>query len=203
MQGKAHIATGVAVSLAVLQPATLAGCFAAVIGGAVGGDIPDIDQPPSNGVRDALHGRVIVSTLCAAMLAADYITNAGICDYVVANASPRLALAAVAIVALCAFGYTCKHRTFTHSLLFGALMTQAFWYVCPALATPFAIGFASHIVLDLLNYQKLQLLWPLKQGTFSFGLIHSKGLVNSTLTLVGTIASIALFVWRVWMCLHG
>ena len=202
MQGKAHIATGVAASLAVLHPATLGGCFAAVIGGAVGGGIPDIDQPPSNVVRDALHGRVIVSTLVAAMLVADYLTHAGICDYVAANAGPRMVLAAAALVALCAVGYASKHRTFTHSLLFGALSSQALWYVCPALAMPFAIGFASHLVLDLLNYQKLQLLWPLEQGRCSLGLCHAKGLVNTLLTLVGAVAAIVLFVWRVWVSLH-
>ena len=202
MQGKAHIATGVAASLVVLQPATLAGCFAAVIGGAVGGGIPDIDQPPSNVVRDALHGRVIVSTLVTGMLAADYLSHAGICDYIVANAGPRMALAAAALVALCVVGYTSKHRTFTHSLLFGALASQAFWYVCPALAAPFVIGFASHLVLDLLNYQKVQLLWPLEHGAFSLGLVHAKGLVNTLLTLVGAVAAIALFAWCVWVSLH-
>ena len=199
MQGKAHIAAGVAASLAILQPASLGGCCAAVLGGCVGSAIPDIDQPPTNYVRDAMHHKVIVSTIVSVVIAADYLTHAGLCDYLVDHAGPQMVFAALAFVALCVFGHLSKHRTLTHSLLCGALMSQALWYVCPMLAAPFGIGFASHLVLDLLNYQKVQLLWPLKLGAFSLGLCHAKGTVDTAITVCGTIATVALLVWRLWV----
>ena len=203
MEGKAHIATGIAASLAILQPATLGGCFAAVLGGCVGAAMPDIDQGPTNYVRDAMHYKATVSTIATVVIAADYLMHGGICDYFVEHVGPQMVLAAVAFVALCVLGHMTKHRTFTHSLLCGALMSQALWYVCPMLAAPFGIGFASHLVLDLLNYQRVQLLWPLKLGSFSLDLCHAKGTVSTAITLGGTIAAVALLVWRLWVSLSA
>ena len=37
MLGKTHLAVGVGAALTIAQPTTLAGCFTAIIGGAVGG----------------------------------------------------------------------------------------------------------------------------------------------------------------------
>ena len=43
MQGKTHVATGIAASLVILHPTTVTGVIGSVVGGAIGGWISDID----------------------------------------------------------------------------------------------------------------------------------------------------------------
>lgn len=194
---KTHIAVGVAASLALLQPATLGGCFACAIGGAVGGDVCDIDVKPSDYVRDALHGRVIVSTIVAAALLADYLTGSGLCAYFATHAAPKMALGACGLILAGIWGYMSKHRTFSHSVLGLVLMGASLWLVCPMLVPSFAIGYASHVALDLLNYKKVQLLYPFKTLSMSLALCRADGLANTLLMCAGALASIALLAWRV------
>lgn len=200
---KTHIAVGVAASLALLQPATLGGCLACVIGGAAGGDVCDIDVKPSDYVRDALHGRVIVSTIVAVALLVDYLTGSGLCDYFATHAAPAMALGVCGLILAGTWGYMSKHRTFAHSLLGLVLMSASLWLVCPLLAPSFAIGYASHVALDLLNYKKVQLLYPLKTLSMSLGLCRADGLVNSVLMWIATIVAIALFAWHAFLCLSA
>lgn len=196
MMSKTHIAVGVAASLAILQSATLGEVFAAVIGGAVGGDICDIDCKPTDYVHDALYGRVIVSTIVSVMLLADYLTGAGLCASFVAHVGPGMALGIVGLVLAGILGYMSKHRSFAHSILCLAWMTVSLWLVSPVLAPPFAIGFVSHVALDLLNKKKVQLLYPLKAGAFSLGLCRADGLANTVLASAGLLAAAVLFIWR-------
>ena len=201
MMSKTHIAVGVAASLAILQPATLGGCLACVIGGAVGGDICDIDVKPSDYVRDALYGHVIVSTIVSVALLADYLLEAGLCAYFAEHAGPEMAAGAIVLILAGIWGYRSKHRTFSHSFLGFAVMTAALWFVCPMFAAPFAIGYACHVALDLLNRKKVQLLYPFKFGTFSLGICRANGIVNYALMVAGMLAAVALFVWRLSVCL--
>ena len=196
MMSKTHIATGIAASLVILQPTTLGGLFAAVIGGAVGGDVCDIDCKPTDYVRDALHGRVIVSTIVSVMLLADYLSGAGLCASVASNVGPGMALGIISLITAGILGYISKHRSFAHSILGLVWMTASMWLVCPMLAPSFAIGFVSHIALDLLNKKKIQLLYPLRLGALSLGLCRADGLANRVLMCVAALESVALFMWR-------
>ena len=159
MMSKTHIAVAVAASLAVLLPTSAIGCLAAVAGGAVGGNLPDIDIRSNSHCRDALYGRIIAGAIAVSALAADCHHDGGVCAYVIGHFGATTVAGAAALVALCAIGALSGHRTSSHSLLGLALFSTAVWAVCPALATPFAIGFASHLALDLLNKQKLQLFF--------------------------------------------
>ena len=117
------------------------------------------------------------------------------CAYVIEHFGATTVAGAVAFIALCAIGAFSGHRTFCHSLLGLALFSAAVWAVCPALAAPFAVGFASHLALDLLNKQKLQLFFPLKAGSFCFSLCHADGAANTVLMVVGTVAAVGLLAW--------
>ena len=196
MMSKTHIAVAVAASLAVMQPTSSVGCLAAVAGGAVGGNLPDIDIRSNSHCRDALYGRIIAGTIAVSALAADYLHDGGVCAYVIEHFGVTTVAGAVALIALCAIGALSGHRTFSHSLLGLALFSAAVWAVCPALAAPFAIGFASHLALDLLNKQKLQLFFPLKAGSFCLGLCHADGAANTALMAIGTVATVGLFAWK-------
>ena len=49
-----------------------------------------------------------------------------------------------------------------------------------------AIAYASHLALDMLNYRRLQLIWPMKRG-FSLKLCSSQGLINHLLLSAGMV----------------
>lgn len=58
--------------------------------------------------------------------------------------------------------------------------------IYPDAAPYFAIAYASHLALDMLNYRRLQLIWPMKRG-FSLKLCSSQGLINHLLLSAGMV----------------
>ena len=56
------------------------------------------------------------------------------------------------------------HRTVTHSILFVILTYYLMYYlgICECISKGIVIGLTSHILLDLLNFQGVCLLYPLR-----------------------------------------
>jgi inner membrane protein len=52
----------------------------------------------------------------------------------------------------------------------------------------FAVGYASHLIIDLLNRKREKILWPMKKG-YSFNLCSSKGYVNKLMMAAGIFIS--------------
>ncbi len=61
----------------------------------------------------------------------------------------------------------------------------------PALATAFALGFASHVLLDLLNKMPVQLFYPSKRGRLCFRLCYASGATNTAFMWVGAFGIVA------------
>lgn len=57
------------------------------------------------------------------------------------------------------FGWL-RHRHQTHSLTALALLFAGVWYFSPALALPLGIGYASHLLADVVTPSGIHLLWP-------------------------------------------
>lgn len=53
-----------------------------------------------------------------------------------------------------------KHRTLTHSLLMLSTLTLLVNYALPSLTVPFALGYASHLLLDMLTVHGIELCYP-------------------------------------------
>lgn len=83
-------------------------------------------------------------------------------------------------------------RTLTHSFLFGGILAWLFWLQGLGLLMPFVIGFASHLMLDVIT-GKVALLWPLP---LRFGI----PLFGIPPVFVET-AAVAL--WGGWMVMGG
>ena len=81
-----------------------------------------------------------------------------------------------------------------HSFLAGIALSASLWYFCRPLAAPFAIGFASHILIDFFNKKKIQYLWPIpvKIGLNRY---PSNGKLNRMLGGAATLISIFSFVY--------
>ena len=191
MMGKTHLTVGVAAALAAVQPKSMAGCFAAVIGGAIGGVLCDIDTLRNEGHNDSIAIQLSALAAAASLLAADWRLNTGICRYVLSIDQNRLLYGALALFTLWVIGFFSDHRGFTHSITAGALFSQAVWMICPPVVMPFAAAYASHIALDLLNKKGVRLLYPMKGGVYC-DLFYSDRTANDLLFTFGIIASIFL-----------
>ena len=191
MMSKTHIAVGVAAALAAAQTGSAESCVLAVVGGSLGGVISDCDITPSRAHKDALIGRLIVLTIAVAAFALDYWHGAGVCDYLVANLGMELIGGIAAFAALTFAGAHTDHRSFTHSLVAMAAFCAAVWLAFEPLLPFFAIGYASHLAMDVANTQPVKLFWPMNKG-FGLGLCHAKGMANSVLLMLGIAVSALL-----------
>jgi len=188
MMGKTHLFVGLTAALAAAHPATAAECIPAVLGGAVGAVICDIDNLRNKGRNDSVLIQLTAAVTAACMLALDAWQKAGLCALSVSLGKERLIAGAAAFAVLWIIGFFSDHRGFTHSLAAGALFSQAVWMLCPPAALPFAAAYASHIAIDLLNRKGLRLLWPLKGGV-RLGLCYSDRTADTLLFQAGILAS--------------
>ena len=196
MMGRTHVACGVAAALLALRPDTPAGCLRAVLAGAVGGVVCDLDASTPRTRRDARSARLIAAALTVTVLACDRVISAGLWDSLLEHAGLPAAFGAAGFLAVCLLGIFSGHRSFMHSLAACALLSGALWLAWPAAAPMFAAGFLSHLALDLTNHRPIRLLYPLKKGA-CLGWFRADGLADRLFLLAGTIASVAGF----WLCL--
>lgn len=192
MMGKTHVAAGIAASLAIMQPSTIGGCFTAVLGGAFGGMICDVECRSAPRRRDALVTRLIVLIIFGAIYFADTRMNAGITAALLSEDRAHIVAGAAILIITAMIGRATAHRTFTHSLLYMLLITVGSGLIYPPISGAVLAGMASHIALDLLNKRPMQLLYPFKWGA-CLRLCYADGVVNS-LILSAAIAADAIML---------
>lgn len=78
--------------------------------------------------------------------------------YVVAPNTPLWVLLTGIFLAVVAFA---PHRTITHSIVMCAYIGWVFHLAMPELALAVVVGYASHILADMLTVSGVQLFWPL------------------------------------------
>lgn len=195
MMSKTHIAVGMAAALAISPTGSPEACVAAIVGGSVGGVIADCDITPSKAHKDALIGRLIVVAIAAVALIADRYYNAGLCDYLIGHLGVQLVMGIVLFAALTFFGAHTDHRSFTHSLVAMAAFCFAVFLICEPLLPYFAMGYASHLALDVTNRQDIRLFWPLR-ARVSLRLCRAKGVTNTVVMIVGFAAAVLLLAYR-------
>lgn len=193
MMGKTHLAVGVTAALAAARPGTATECLAAVLGGAVGGVLCDIDTLRSEGSNDSIGVQLCALAIAACVLGLDWWQRAGLCAGVMALERERLICGAVGFTLLWLAGLFSSHRGFTHSLTAGLLFAKAVDLLCPAAALPFAAAYASHLAIDLLNKKGMRLLFPLK-GRVCLGWCYSDRAVNTLLFQFGILGTAFLLV---------
>ncbi|HJF44771.1 metal-dependent hydrolase [Thermophilibacter provencensis] len=191
MTGKTHLAAGVGAALLAAGPAAgLTGLVAAAAGGAAGAVLPDLD------VRDTAHPwrerltRAGAAALLVGALVADAATGWPLVRRAAGAGLGSLALGAAALAALCCAARLSTHRSFSHSLPALAGFAAATHLVCAPLAPFVALGFATHLALDLLTYRGLRLLWPARRG-LSLGLCHTGGVVDACCLVAALVIAVA------------
>jgi len=193
MMGKTHMAAGVASSLIIMQPKSYEECILALIGGAVGGVLADVDIL-DNDSSDSLRVQLSAMGLTFILLIVDSFFHLGICDSIFAGGYrlPTIGFAIFALLWL--IGVFSAHRSFTHSVLALGGYSGAVYLIYPALMPAFAVGYASHLALDLLNKRSLPLLYPFKGG-FCLKLCYADGPANKLLFTLGSAVSLIALIY--------
>lgn len=189
MMGMTHIFIGTASAMAVSSPHTVSGCFAAMIGGAAGGFISDIDMKASHNRSEAVRAGLIAAGIAILLMTIDCYLHTGICNYILEENAPISITGLCLFVGLCVFGAFQDHRGFTHSLLAMALFSLAVGIFYKPFLLPFATGFLSHLVLDLLNRKPIKLLFPLDTG-LCLKLCYANRLADRCLLAAGIVITI-------------
>lgn len=195
MMGKTHITVGIATSLVACQPATLKDLFAAVIGGAVGGVICDIECRSRPEMRDALYARFITLGIVAAILLVDWITKTGLCVSIMEQPSSTVIMGVVVSIIVCIAGRFSEHRTFTHSLLFVLLIDFGLFCICPEISFPVLVGGISHLFIDTFNKKPVPWLFPFFRPGVCFKLCYASKVANAVIMWVGLVADLGMFAW--------
>lgn len=194
MQGQTHLAVGAALTTLVYMPQAKddpALVLFAVVTGVVGALIPDIDHPGSIFYVRAKSFFTLLAAYTALTLLIPLTVDETISDdnmYFIVRSVAGLAL--LIITAL--LSYNSSHRGFSHSLLAGSFYVIGLRMLLPSFHIAFAIGFASHLFLDLLNNKPLRLFFPLVRGK-CLCLCRADGVVNDVVCAVSSgIAFIAI-----------
>lgn len=191
MMGKTHITVGIAASFIACRPRTMGQCFAAILGGAAGGILCDIECKSDRRCRDALYSRVIVFGLFAALLALDFMYGLGICRRIASRDATLLLAGGGILLLTCMKGRWSEHRTFTHSILYVILIALGFYLIDPYWRTPLLAGGFSHLALDLFNKRPIQWLYPFRQK-ICLRFCYANKAANAALMWLGLAADLAL-----------
>ena len=185
MMAKAHITVGMATALTAVRPESVAEALPVITGAALGCLICDLDCENSREKTDSSHWRIVMAVVAAAALIEDHLLDAGMWKSLGQNGPYLWFIGLAGFVLTCAFASVSSHRGFSHSLLALALETLSLWLIFPQTALPFAIAFASHIILDLMNKRSVRLLYPAKKG-FCLGLFYADRLANRVFAAAGS-----------------
>ena len=195
MLGKTHAVVGVTTALLVMQPKNMTELVAGTAGALIGSVISDIDVGTSGSHRDANKMIAIMVSAVVAVGVADHIWHIGIYSRMIQHTSlVRIWLSVQAFLTICAVGMKSRHRTFMHSFLAMILLTGCLWLFLPMTAGYFAVGFATHLLLDFFNKKGERIFFPAKKY-FGIRILSSSGLVNDVVFGVGFLAMVRV----IWM----
>lgn len=191
MMSRTHLTVGMAAALALSPVKDVNTCLLAAAGGAIGGVIPDVDIFDKAHKKDA----VLVFLLSLAILFGGIVCYVRK-DLIISDVIGHLSIfGAFCFDLLFVIGFISEHRHFTHSIAAMLLFSVCVSLIFRPLLIPFAIGYISHLALDMLNKKGMQLLFPYKKG-FCLKLCYADRLVNKVLLIVGFIAAITFFAYH-------
>ena len=195
---KTHVTVGVASALGIALglPNTPQILLASVAFGALGGTTPDVDILDDDYKHDALIGQLISFGLCGLMLGLDWLFRYEILSSILNNWIFAV-IGVIGYLILYIKGYGSDHREFTHSFLSLLLFSIAVAFIYAPAVPFYAIGYLSHLAIDLLNKKGIQLFFPFKPKP-CLKLCYASKTGNTVLMYIGLGASIILFIMNIF-----
>lgn len=193
MMSKTHIAVGIAASLAA-APATPEGLSYALMGGAIGSLICDVDRNAEGPTSDVRQGWLIAFTIFFTAFMHESFSSWQTfrTEYLLAN--PKILVSLLLLIVLVLVAINGAHRGFSHSMLMFLGSSVLIFCISKQTSLFYAIGFLSHLLLDVLNKKPVRIFYPAKG--FCLGLFYANGVANRVLLLLGTGASAALLITK-------
>lgn len=199
MLGKTHVSAGMAASLLVLQPVSVAPLACALLGGALGGWISDIDVRGAKLVRGTIVSVCVVALAFANRFLAEMLSEVETLQAMAPEMGPASVVGAALFAAITLLGSATAHRTFTHSIVGCALWYVAACLLWPHAAPAFGIGLCSHLILDLLNKApkgSMQLFFPLKTRV-CLDACRADGFANALVWCASVIVCVVYVGWLI------
>ncbi len=195
MQGKTHLVVGTALALVLLPPVGLQGLILGTGLAALGSVISDIDSGHSGAGQDAARVMALSAIIVILTVAADLTFHAGILNGIAQRMRMNSSLAAgIVFVVILLSGILLPHRSFMHSITGGALLCACLYQLMPRDWAYFAVGFGSHLLLDVTNQRGEQLFFPLRKR-YALRWFKSNGFVNRLLLAAGG-AALAIVLYH-------
>lgn len=163
MTGKTHLTVGIAAGLTLAAGNSIENQAILILAAAVGSLIPDLDHPRSKInqrvllLKNRLFKMITYSLMGGGLIYLDTILNS--------SGFKILRLLGLTLILV---GLS-RHRGFTHSLL-GLVLFSGIVYIGTSnynlyvAFVGFVIGYVSHLVLDLVTVQGIELLYPYKKN---------------------------------------
>lgn len=200
MLGKTHVSAGMAASLLVLQPVSIAPLACALLGGALGGWISDIDVRGAKLVRGTIVSACVAALAFASRFLAEVLPRVAALQAIAPEMGSASVVGAALFAGVTLFGSLTTHRTFTHSIVGCALWYVAVCLLWPQIAPAFGIGLCSHLILDLLNKASkgsMQLFFPLKTRV-CLDVCRADGFANALIWSASVIVCVVYVGWLVF-----
>ena len=193
MMSKTHLAVGIAAALAA-APASVEGLNYALMGGAIGSLICDIDRSSERPSRDVKQGWGIAFTVFFAGFMHESYAYWQTFKAENLWGNPLRLLYLGLLVVLFLFAINGAHRGFSHSLMMFAASSVLIFLINRQTCLFYAIGFLTHIFLDVLNKKPVRVFYPAKGVCLRW--FYADGIANSILLLCGTAACAALLILK-------
>lgn len=201
MMKKTHLASGLAVAMAIVRPCTINDLAICLTSATIGSVISDIDVSSSKSRKELNKILAISVTAIVACTLIEVIFHIGILAMLQSQTNVMKALIGVMLFLLiCSFGIHTPHRSFMHSITAVVALTGATCLVLSKATLPFMVSMISHIILDLFNKKTVQLLYPLKKPRIAFNLCKANGTANA---VIFVIANIIIILEIVMFILEG
>ncbi len=190
MTGKTHAAVGICAVAFLLVPkvdikTSLVGLGFVVVGSYA----TDADLKVSKAgqaISDIVFGAIALAILYLVLTIKFHYNVLGIIGGNMP--SEAVALGACLIAGSIILGRITGHRKYMHSLLGFFTMNLGIWLISGNFVVWFGLGYALHMIVDLLNEKKEALLFPLSIGDVCFSICKSNGRANwiiSSIAYVG------------------
>lgn len=196
MTGKTHVTAGIAVGLTLAAGNPIEKQAILILAAVVGALIPDMDHPRSKInqrillFKNKLFKMITYSLMGGGLIYLDTILN-----------DPGSRILRMLGLALILVGLS-RHRGFTHSLL-GLVLFSVIVYIGTlnynlyVVFVGFVIGYVSHLVLDLVTVQGIELLYPYKKNIKIPLGIKTNGKVENLILSATSIYSALVLLQRI------
>ena len=200
MQGRTHNMVGIACAMGTAGiimegNVSLPVMVTSIVAGGLGGLAADIDEKKSL-------GRKYISKLASTLLfiavffymCKDKIDLKQFQPIYEHINYTRLLIGGLLLSIIYVYGMHTPHRTFMHSITICIASSICVFIALPSFALYYAVGYGSHLLIDLFNRKKEQLLWPLKIGKICFNLCDADGIVNDIIFFMATVGVCIMLV---------